>query len=278
MRVMLAATCENIDDIRLPVMASVKLDGIRAFVNNGVLMSRRMKAIPNEYVQAKFRHMEGFDGELILGSPTAPNCMNVTQSTVMSKFTPHDNGVQFYVFDNVHAKGPFVQRYNSIPVMVRHPHWLVQTKAELEEMEERVVQDGHEGLVTRCPVSTYKYGRSTMSDQGMVKIKRFKDSEAVVVGVEPMYHNGNPLQTDELGYAKRTSHKANKWALATMGKLVVDWDGIQFKIGTGFGAAERERIWKARDKMLGMRVKFKYLAVGMKTAPRHPVFLGWRLD
>jgi DNA ligase-1 len=278
MRVMLAATCKNIDDIRLPVMASVKLDGIRAVVVDGVLMSRNMKPIRNAYVQNKYKTWEGCDGELVLGPPNNPDCFRVTTSAVMSEFSPHDNGVQFFVFDNVRYTGPFVARYNKIPLAIRHPHWLIQTKADLEGMEERVVMDGHEGLITRCPTSIYKYGRSTMNEQGMVKIKRFKDAEAVVVGVEELMHNDNPAVVNSRGYTERTSHKANKQGMGTLGALVVEKDGVRFKIGTGFSAADRTSIWRMQDKIKGLRVKFKYLAVGVKDAPRHPVFLGWRLD
>jgi DNA ligase-1 len=40
--------------------------------------------------------------------------------------------------------------------------------------------------------------------------------------------------------------------------------------------AERSQIWRHQTDYLGRIAKIKYFAVGMKDAPRHPVFLGWR--
>src|SRR4051812_36597406 len=192
MRLMLAATCKDVNELKMPVMASVKLDGIRAAVVNGVLVSRTMKPIRNATVQKKFSHLEGMDGELILGKPNAPNCFRVTTSAVMSERSPHENGVEFHVFDNLLYQGPFAVRYARIPTAVRHQHWSINSVAELTAMEERVVEDGHEGLITRAPWGLYKHGRSTLSEQGMVKIKRFEDAEARVVGMEELMHNDNP--------------------------------------------------------------------------------------
>jgi len=51
---------------------------------------------------------------------------------------------------------------------------------------------------------------------------------------------------------------------------------VEFGLGTGFDDAERGKIWEQRNSYLGLRVKFKYLPIGVKDKPRHPVFLGWR--
>mgnify|MGYP005609938573 FL=1 len=53
---------------------SPKLDGIRAIVRGGVVMSRNLKPIPNPVVQERFKHLEGFDGELIVGDSTSKTC------------------------------------------------------------------------------------------------------------------------------------------------------------------------------------------------------------
>jgi len=110
----------------------------------------------------------------------------------------------------------------------------------------------------------------------MLKLKRFMDDEAVVVGMQALEHNNNPLGINELGYAHRTSHQANKVVMDELGALVVKWHDKIFNIGTGFTSAERHNIWSEGTRNFGRTVKFKYLAVGMKDLPRHPVFLGWR--
>ena len=38
----------------------------------------------------------------------------------------------------------------------------------------------------------------------------------------------------------------------------------------------RERLWADRDSLFGCILRVKYVPVGSKDAPRHPVFSGWR--
>jgi len=275
MRPMLAATLRGpFTELRFPVLASIKLDGIRAIVIDGVVMSRTMKPIPNHHVQTLFNRYEGYDGELIVGDPAAPDCYRKSVSAVMSQ--AGEPLVDFHVFDNVTKDGPLKERLASIQPMVFHRQVHIGTPELLTDFEAYAVEHGHEGIITRDPNGVYKQGRSTMNEQGMVKIKRFLDDEATVVAVEEQVHNANPAQLDERGYTKRTSHKANKIPTGVLGALVVAWQGKEFRIGTGFTAEERAEFW--RCDLVGMVCKFKYLPIGMKDAPRHPVFLGWRAD
>ncbi len=81
------------------LLLSAKLDGIRAIVRNGVVLSRSLKPIPNKHVQAKFGHLEHYDGELICGQPFAHDVYRKTNSAVMSIEGEPD--VTFYAFDHV---------------------------------------------------------------------------------------------------------------------------------------------------------------------------------
>lgn len=65
------ATDADLGKLRFPLLASAKLDGVRAVVRDGVVYSRSNKPIPNAYVQQKFSRFEHFDGELIVGDPTS---------------------------------------------------------------------------------------------------------------------------------------------------------------------------------------------------------------
>jgi len=276
MRPMLAATCKDVKALRYPLYGSVKLDGIRALVIHGVVLSRTMKPIPNPQVQGYFEKYEGCDGELIVGNPAAKDCYRKTVSHCMSQAAPV-NDLYFLCFDFIsYGNEPFRDRLLRIPPKVRLEQVLFQDAEALAEYEHAMVKAGHEGIVTRDPSGIYKNGRSTLNEQGMVKVKRFSDSEARVVKCEELMHNDNEATTNALGYTERTSHKANQKPMGLLGALVVEWKGMIFKIGTGFTAADRWEMW--RNQPLGRTVKFKYLAVGMKDAPRHPVFLGFRDD
>lgn len=52
--------------------------------------------------------------------------------------------------------------------------------------------------------------------------------------------------------------------------------GVSFSIGTGLTAAQRQFYWNERDILPGKLIKYKFFPVGVKVAPRHPVFLGFR--
>jgi DNA ligase-1 len=56
------ASPADMSKLRFPLWLSPKLDGIRALVINGVVMSRSLKPIPNQHVQSLFGHLEGYDG------------------------------------------------------------------------------------------------------------------------------------------------------------------------------------------------------------------------
>ena len=49
---MLACECSDITQVKFPIMASSKLDGIRCTIFGGVAYSRSLKPIPNKFVQS----------------------------------------------------------------------------------------------------------------------------------------------------------------------------------------------------------------------------------
>ena len=274
-RPMLAAVAD-LSSIRYPIIASAKLDGVRALVMNGVVVSRTLKPIPNMEVQARFKHLEGYDGELILGSPTAWDCYRKTVSVVMAdRRAAHD--VNYHVFDNIEEPTlPYVSRLALIVPEYNHEHFPLYGTADLLALEEKFLAAGYEGLILRDPSAPYKNGRSTVKQGWMLKVKQFTDAEATVIGFTELESNENPAELDERGYTKHSHHQANKTKRDTLGALVVVLEGQQFSIGTGFTQAERQEIWGNKQNYLGRIAKFKYFSIGMKDSPRHPVWLGWR--
>jgi DNA ligase-1 len=83
---MLAVDCGDVNALRFPLLASPKLDGVRAIGDRWVTKSRSLKPIPNVNVQAQFAGLpEGLDGELIVGNDPQPQtrCYRRTVSVVM---------------------------------------------------------------------------------------------------------------------------------------------------------------------------------------------------
>jgi DNA ligase-1 len=270
---------------------SYKLDGIRAMVIDGQLISRTLKPIPNKYCQRLFGRLscEGLDGELVVGNEFGDGVFARTSSGVMS----HEGmpQVSFRVFDllTVPANTPFEVRMRQLGQKVAglplaNVAWVIQYLLDpshdtVEKVEAEAIDLQYEGLIIRSADSPYKQGRSTLREGYMGKLKRFMDSEAVITGFEEMMHNDNPATTDARGFTVRSSHQAHQRGAGVLGTLRVtdihkpEWS---FGIGSGFDLALRACIWKAQDEYLGKVVKYKYLPVGTLELPRHPVFLGFR--
>lgn len=273
----------DLEKLRFPLLASTKLDGIRAVVRDGVVYSRTNKPIPNLHVQSMFSRNEYFDGELIVGSPTAHDVYRATTSGVMSVEEKPD--VRFYVFDHIRFKDAgFEDRHSLIDTSGRgipsgcvlHTHYPIDSIEKLLEFESETLEQGYEGLILRDPVAPYKMGRSTVKEGYMLKLKRFSDAEYKVVGFEERQHNGNEAKTNELGKTKRSSHQSGKTGRGDLGALILQGDGFTFNCGTGFTDDERDHIWRNRDQFHGKMAKVKSFKIGVKDKPRHPVFLGWR--
>ena len=66
---MLAATYKNDEQLEFPLLATPKVDGVRALIVNGKLVSRSFKPIPNDKIRSVLEDMlpEGADGELSCG-------------------------------------------------------------------------------------------------------------------------------------------------------------------------------------------------------------------
>ena len=275
--------------------ASPKLDGIRCMIQDGIALSRSLKPIRNKHVQSLLGHKEfnGLDGELIVGVPTDRDVYRNTTSHVMSehkefKFT-------FWVFDNFSLKMPYADRRVILKSLLKQlsthklfpqqkefiqilSYDVVTNMEQLQDYESDCLAIGYEGVILRDPDAMYKHGRSTAKEGGLLKVKRFEDGEAGILAVEEQMHNGNEAKTNELGRTQRSSHKENKVPMGTLGALVCKdvVTGIQFNIGTGFTDEVRQQLWWSRDRLIGQTIKYKSFKIGVKDAPRHPVYLGMR--
>lgn len=269
--------------LKFPLFASPKLDGVRALITSQGVLSRSLKRIPNRYIQYKLQDFKvGYDGELIVGSPTSRTCYRDTVSGVMREDGEPD--FRFYVFDTFEKfDQPYTKRFHDpYRAALDWPgefleHTYITNMDELLEYEQGMLERGYEGIMLRDMYAPYKFGRSTVKEGYLLKLKRFEDAEARVIGFEELMHNGNEAKINALGRTERSSHMENKYGLNMLGALVCAFGrDQQFNIGTGFTEADRKEIWQNREKYRGKVAKYKFFAVGMKDLPRHPVWLGWR--
>lgn len=232
---------------------SEKLDGVRARWDGEALVSRR-----GNRFNAPVWFTEGFprvplDGELWMGRGTFERL-----SGVVRRQTP-DGGewhtIRFMVFDLPASPATFDERLQRLRVMfetVESPRialveqFRVADHDALMETLAQVVDGGGEGLMLHRGSAFYTAGRS----DDLLKVKRYDDAEAVVVG-----------------------HLPGKGRLAGMlGALLVETpDGRRFRLGTGFSDEERRE-----PPPLGATVTYKYLGKTRNGLPRFASFLSIR--
>jgi len=278
---MLAVDAADLSALTYPLLASYKMDGIRAVVTPDGPRTRSLKPIPNRHVHSLLSSLpHGLDGEIGVVTDGFVN-FRATTSAVMS----HDGAptIRFFVFDNYLVRGTYDDRYFLIPTGL--PDWVeiiaqhvVRNQQEVKSLFGVALAAGHEGLILRRGDAPYKFGRSTLKEAFLLKVKPWEDDEGEVVAITQEFENTNEKTRDERGRAKRSSAKAGKVARERMGTLVCKnpkWPGT-FEIGGGFTHADREAIWNDRENVIGRFAKFQYLAVGGYDHPRMCQFLGWR--
>jgi DNA ligase-1 len=283
---MLAAAIKDPSKLQFPLWASPKFDGIRCVIRGGRALSRTLKPIPNNFVREILEALplEGFDGELMIDGK-----FSQVASAIMSR--EGEPCFTYWAFDlTSEQERPYVRRHkelaeriDALPAGAREcvkltPQVIVSTLEEVQRVEETALADGYEGLILRTPEAIYKHGRSTVREQGLLKLKRFIDAEAEIIGFEEQMANNNALETDHLGYAKRSHAKAGKVGKGTLGALLVrDLEsGVEFRLGTGLDDALRAEIWANQEVYLGELVTYKSQPHGKKDKPRLPVFLRFR--
>lgn len=264
-----------------PLIMQPKYDGVRCLVIHGKAMARSLKPITNRYIRDYLSdtRWSGLDGELtVLDWP--PNEIN---SVVASREGEPD--FTYNVFDLHNVDMPYRERLSllktrEMPKRAKRVPWeWARSIDQVLAFEEKLMSGpGYDGLIFRTPGGMYKQGRSTMSDGGLWRFKRFEDSEGVIIGWDAEMQNNNEKTRNELGRAKRSSHRENKVAKESLGAFTIRDNklGWEFDLGTGFTREQREQFWRDRKKLHGKYVKYRYCPAGVKDKPRWPSFIGFR--
>jgi len=293
---------ETLGKVEWPAFCSPKIDGIRLLVHPELgPVTQSFKPLPNHHVRdviTALAYGSYLDGEVYAvsedGTALPASVFNETQSVLMSRHGTPD--FCYSVFDCFeHPEMDFAGRYVSTQNAVNKisssrirllKHHVVETPEEFLDFVDVCIEQGYEGAVIRSFAGVYKSGRSTLGQGWMLKYKNWVDAEGVVVGFEELHHNDNPDERSLLGLAKRSSHKANKVAMGTLGALIVKTAWGELRLGSGFTAAQRQYLWDRNVLMhfeggapdLGRAVTFKYQEHGMQDLPRFPIFLRFRED
>lgn len=278
--------------LRFPYDASFKLDGYRAFNSDARLLTRSGKLVTNTHTQKLFSaaDFDGLDGELIVGPWNLKNTFGNTSGPVRKAVGEPD--VAWYVFDDrTYPKDPFEARKERLrervatirerggPNIIFLEQERVEDEAALTRFEEKAIEMCFEGVMLRSPTSPYKFGRSTVLENYLLKVKRFVTAEARITGMEEQMINLNPAFLDELGRTKRSEAKDGLIGSGMVGAFWVespDWPR-PFKISAGsMSHDEKRHAWTNKHEFLNQLARYSYFPHGIKDVPRHGLFDGIR--
>lgn len=273
------------DELRYPLLASVKIDGYRAVVKDGVAYTRKLKVITNKFVQKTIRHYHGLDGELCVGPPNHPDLIRRCGAIRRIEGEPD---FRFHVFDfwdlpiGYRARLAEARRLISDSNngrLVLLPQRVIRDAVELRVFENEALADGYEGLILRDPNGRYKHGRSTEREGYLLKLKRWVDGEMRIEGFYEEMENTNEAGTDELGRTKRSKKKEGMVGKGRLGGFIgPDLEtGVEVRVGGGFKAHEREEFWKNRKRLVGEIVTYKHFEqTGVHEKRRFTIFRAFR--
>ena len=283
----LLASAFDPDKAIFPYLATPKIDGIRFLMVNGQAVSRSFKPIRNEFIQDAVADLpDGIDGELTCGT----NFQDSTSGIMRIKGEPD---FHVWIFDYVEA-GPeeilnYEQRMRQLKVLealdeftflegkytILYPQE-ANDLADVQRLEDEFISQGHEGVMLRDPEGTYKFGRSSVKENIILKVKKFLDDEATVVGFVEKNHNQNEPVRNQWGYIERKGGQGGLVPAGVLGSFILEKNCQTFKCGSGLNDELRKEIWENQDEYLGKTVKYKFMSHGVKDLPRHPIFLGFR--
>ena len=224
------------------------------------------------------------DGRYDLGEEQTINGIPFHQVTSAVMSTEGEPDFVYIVFDRI---GPdsYQERMDALEmrswaydfIKILMPSWC-RDKTQFMQMTRDFLKEGYEGIIMRDPQGRYKHGRSTVREQGLLKWKPVMDAEATVIGFYEEMHNTNKGVRNALGRTERSTAKEGLTGKGRLGGLIVQdiKTGTEFRIGSGYDAAQRLVYWRHGEGLIGLIVKYKCQEEGSKDKPRFPVFLGFR--
>ena len=296
------------DQVKGPVYGSPKIDGFRCIGSGGMALSSALKPIPNLFVQEYFaehaRFLDGLDGEITVGPVTDPKVFDNTSGPLKRKHGEPDFTLN--VFDTVNKEYGFSVRdretmdtifsFNCYCKkkgiknrLVKVPQYLLVDTLEINNAVNVFLGQGYEGAMLRSLDGPYKFGRSTLKEGYLLRVKPFIDDEAVILGLNEAQENNNEKAVNERGLSQRSSHKAGKVGKGTLGGFRVrvitgHFKGTETTIATGnLTKEERQEIWDAQQSgkidYTDQIMTFKHMehSAGYEK-PRHATFLRFRPD
>jgi len=283
----------DLNTINYPMLASMKLDGIRAIFKDGELYSRSLKILPNIHLHTKFNNLKEYskrnnvilDGELYCTSVSFNELSGIIRSD--DKELPYD--LEFWCFDCLSEENKYfgarIKDYEWIRQEGLHPvtQKEVNSAYEVNACFEYALKQGFEGLILRNPTGYYKFGRCRSKANEMYKVKPFITYDSKIIGITQATEarEGSEKKINELGRSTTSQKKEDRIPVNKAAGFIVNYKGKPLEVGLAKHTKEmREDIWKNKDNYIGKVIEYRCMEVGMNVdgLPRHANFVRYRED
>jgi DNA ligase-1 len=283
-----------------PIPNSYVRETLEDFIPDGMDGELMLKSLANSKQESSFQEASFSSAIPMLNMKSDDEDKNILDfNTIQSAIMSFDGTPDFKycIFDYVKdsLEKPYVDRIEDLKEWYKTLNDLqkdlvelvlpetVSTLEEVEKFESEALECGYEGVIVRDPQGVYKCGRSTLNQGIMLKIKRFRNSEAKVIGFVEQMKNTNELEKDAFGLAKRSAKKEGKVGSGMVGTILAvdinEFKGVEIKVGTGEGMTQelRKEMWENQEEYIGKILTYNYQQDPVKTElPRFPSWKGWR--
>lgn len=299
----------NLDEIKYPILASYKLDGIRCLFIKGEMVSRALKPIQNKQLRDKMKPLADYSREhdLILdGEIYSPDMtfQEITRYVMTQDFEDKKSikkhgrvltipeSLKFYCFDYVDegmlmdcffsARNDLIKRVTKDNLNLISPvnQIAVNSKEDVEAYFEEALKNNYEGLILKDPNGKYKCGRGTIREGLIYKVKPFVTFDAEILDViQGTEVDPNAEKTiNELGRSVTSKKKDDRILIEKASAVEVEYEGKKLKVTLAMTDEEKEEVWANREQYVGKIIEYKGMLVGSKDVPRHPVMIRFRKD
>ena len=218
------------------------------------------------------------------------------ETTDIDALTTFHAGLRFWLFDGIVLDRPELTGWlDRMRVIVRRlekydisdilelPEYLAFSNfEELQALYDNALHDGWEGLVIVKKDHVYKYGRNSLKQGTLLKMKDdAREFDGIILGVEEgtRIKDGVERGQNELGRSTTSQKKGDREPNGKAKGFIIQYeDKGTFTVGLkGFDDEAKRELLENADKYIGQH--FKYTAMApTKDFPRHAYFDCWRDD
>jgi DNA ligase-1 len=243
------------EKVKFPCLAAVKKDGVRGRWLISRMATRQGKPIIGiDHITDELnKYSIEFDGELCV-----PNTDFDTASGLIRSLNPTPEAV-YYIFDSPSLGGTKQNRYSALISLFKEtqyikliPHYLITNQDKLYYYYNESIKHGEEGIVIYDPDSLYEDKRS----YDWMRMVPIKTADCVVIG----FFEGKGKHANRLG------------------GIIVDFEGHEVRVGTGFSDEQREDIWMDKSTYDGVIAELEFKEKTKAGSLRQPRFKTFRWD